>query len=247
MPALASQPVRVLISGLGPVTCLGFGMDDLVEGMADVTVMQDTELKAARLRSMFGIIRDFDLSQFTDTRRPYLDPQSRCALAGTALALESAGVEADEVDPWRCGLSFATVLGNLETQMIFQRQVDEKGMRLGSPVLFSHAYANSTNSVLSIEFSLRGYNQNFCGDLLCGAQALEVAMLAIRSGKADLMVAGGADVTGPELLQRLRLGTLPDAPLSLSWSPRTLWNGAKDMPFVSWARSSAGGYVGRAP
>jgi len=212
MSALASQPVRVLVSGLGPVTCLGFGMDDLVEGMADFTVMQDTELKAERVRARFGIVRDFDLSEFIDTRRPYLDPQSRCALASAALALESAGVEADEVDPLRCGLSFATVLGNLETQMLFQRQVDEKGMRLGSPVLFSHAYANSTNSILSIEFSLRGYNQNFCGDLLCGAQALEAAALAIRAGKAELMVAGGADVTGPELLDRLRRSASPDAP-----------------------------------
>jgi len=213
MSALASQPVRVLISGLGPVTGLGFGMDDLVEGMADFTVMRDTELMAERLRRAFGIVRDFDLSEFTKTRRPYLDPQSRCALAGAAIALESAGVEADEVDPWRCGLSFATVLGNLETQMLFQRQVDEKGIRLGSPVLFSHAYANSTNSILSIEFNLRGYNQNFCGDLLCGAQAIEAAALAIRSGKAELMLAGGADVTGPELLDRLRKGASPEAPL----------------------------------
>jgi 3-oxoacyl-[acyl-carrier-protein] synthase II len=213
MVSATSGTARVLVTGLGPVTCLGVGMDDLAHGISEAIVMRETDLGRPGARPGFGVVREFDLKDYVGTKRPYLDPQTKSALAAAAAALANAGVEPDEVEPLRCGLSFATVLGNLETQMLFQRMVEEKGMRLGSPVLFSHAYANSTNSVLSIEFSLRGCNANFCGDLLCGAQALESAWLALQSGRADLMLAGGADVTGPELLERLRRDAAPDGPV----------------------------------
>jgi 3-oxoacyl-[acyl-carrier-protein] synthase II len=212
MAVSASDSVRVLISGIGPVTCLGLGMDEVEEGISEAGVVRETGPEGVWGRVGAGLIRDFDLTRFVLTQRPYLDAQSRAALAAAAIALDSAGVERDEVNPLRRGLAFATMLGNLETQALFQKLVDEKGMRLASPVLFSHSYANSTSSILSIEFSLRGHNQNFCGDLLCGAQALESALLALRSGRADLVIAGGADVVGPAFLGRLGREGMPGSP-----------------------------------
>jgi len=212
MPVRSSELVRVLVSGIGPATCLGLGMDELEEGVSEASVVRETSPERGRLRGGSGLIREFDLAQFVRTQRPYLDPQSRAALAAATMAVQSAGVEPDEVNPVRRGLSFATILGNLETQALFERLVDEKGMRLGSPVLFSHSYPNSTNSILSIEFRLRGHNQNFCGDLLCGAQALESALLALRSGRADLVLAGGADVVAPALISLLSRDVAPGSP-----------------------------------
>ncbi len=212
MPAAGQHNARVLISGLGPVSCLGFGLEHLTEGILEQAVAQEIERIGPRGRREAALIPDFDLQELIETSRPYLDPQSRSALAAGALALESAAVQHDEVNPLRCGLCYATMLGNLDTQALFQRMVDQKGMRLGSPVLFSHSYPNSTDSLLAIEFALRGYNQNFCGDLLCGAQALESALLALRSGRADLVLAGGADVVRPEVLERLHGGMAPSGP-----------------------------------
>jgi 3-oxoacyl-[acyl-carrier-protein] synthase II len=151
-------------------------------------------------------IPDYDLKQFLETQRPYLDPNSRAALAAGALALDSGAIEYDEVDPGRFGLASATTLGNIETTRTFQRLIDEKGLRLASPVLFSHSYANTTNSLMAIEFGLAGYNQNFCGGPLCGAQALEAAFAALRAGDADLVLAGGADVAGLDLMAEAGVG-----------------------------------------
>jgi 3-oxoacyl-[acyl-carrier-protein] synthase II len=202
----------VLVGGLGPVTCLGCGLDALVEGATAPSVIGPAGDQAEPAPRQPRLVPEFDLQELIATRRPYLDPQSRCALAAAALALRNAEVELASFDPDRCGLAYASMLGNLETLAHFQRMVEEKGMRLGSPVLFSHAYPNTTNSLLSIEFGLRGHNQNFCGDALCGAQALECAVLALRRGAADLVLAGGADVVGPDLLGRLGARLAPGGP-----------------------------------
>lgn len=194
----------VFVTGLGPVTPLGLGLDEMDRGISTSIMTGDpagaggaAEGRAVRL------IPDFDLKDFIASERPYLDPQTKCSLAAGALALDSAAVEPDEVDPLRCGVSFATMFGNLETQKIFQDRTNEKGLRLASPVLFGHAYPNTTCGVLSIEFALGGYHQNICGGPLAGAQALESALLALRSGRADLVLAGGADIVGKGTLAGL--------------------------------------------
>ncbi len=203
---------RVLISGMGPLTCLGLGLDELADGIAEASVMQGTARLDARGRNTPGLVPEFAMSDFISTSRPYLDLQSKCALAAAALALDAAAVEHDEVDPLRCGLAYATTWGNFGTQSAFQRAVAEKGMRLASPVLFSHAYPNSSDGLVAIEFGLRGVNQNLCGDALCGAQALEAAMWALGDGQADMVLAGGADVLAEDVLSSMRAQQPADVP-----------------------------------
>jgi len=214
-PTMADDPAHtpgVFISGLGPVTALGFGIDELVSSMTARTLTAESGPRRTEPAEPL-LVRDFELGDFIDSQRPYLDPQARCALAAAALAMENAGVQTDEVDPGRCGLCFATVLGSMDTLATFQKLVDERGIRLASPVLFGHTYPNTTAGMLSIEFALRGYHQNLCGDLLCGAQALEAALLALRGGRADMVLAGGADVVSRSTLERLgRDGSPWDVP-----------------------------------
>jgi 3-oxoacyl-[acyl-carrier-protein] synthase II len=198
-----SHPDRVFISGMGVLTSLADNVEDLAHILAERDVVRRTENAPRAGPAQLALLPAFDLADFLETQRPYLDTQSRCALAAGAMALDSAAVEPDEVDPLRCGLYYANALGNLDTLATFRQAVEQKGMRLASPVLFSHAYPNSTASLLSIEFALAGVNHSFCGGVLCGAEALQGALMALDAGQADLILAGGADAIAPELLDRL--------------------------------------------
>ena len=193
---------RVLVSGLGPLTRFGAGLDELDGGVTEASFTQQRKGGPAPVATV-GLIPAFDIQDFVETRHTYLDPHTKCCLAAAALALDNAAVVADEVDPLRCGLSLGTMFANIETQGVFQHLIDQKGARLASPILFAHSYPNATASLMAIEFALRGYSQNFCGGRLCGAQAVESAVLALRSGGADLVLAGGADVPPRDVLDRL--------------------------------------------
>ena len=190
----------ILVAGLAPVTSLGLGMNDVANAMAARTMMSESEEAGGQESQAAGVIPEFDLQDLIDSRKPYLDPHSKSALAAAALTFDSASIVWDEIDRSRVGLSYATMLGNQDTMAMFQNMVNEKGMRLASPVLFGHTYPNTTSSLVSIEYGLRGYNQNFCGGPLCGAQALESALFALRQHRADMMLSGGGDVVGLEAL-----------------------------------------------
>ena len=203
MAESASHPDRVFVSGIGVMTALANNTEDLAHILAERDVVRRTDSGHRAAAAEVSLLPSFKLADYLQTQRPYLDTQSRCALAAAALALDNAGVEPDEVDPLRCGLYYANALGNLDTQATFQRTVEQKGMRLASPVLFSHAYPNSTASLLAIEFALAGVNYNFCSGRLAGAEALQGALMALDANQADLVLAGGADAAAPELLDRL--------------------------------------------
>jgi 3-oxoacyl-[acyl-carrier-protein] synthase II len=176
-------------------------MTDMANAMAARAMMRDSDDAAEGDGARKGEIHDFDLQDFIESKKPYLDPHSKSALAAAALTFESASIAWDEVDHDRIGLSYGTMLGNPDTMKRFQDMVNEKGMRLASPVLFGHTYPNTTSSLIAIEYGLRGYNQNFCGGPLCGAQALAAALSALRQGRADMMLAGGGDVISLDRLK----------------------------------------------
>jgi 3-oxoacyl-[acyl-carrier-protein] synthase II len=177
-----------------------------------MAMLQTTRRAEEAVRRSVGVVPDFSIGDFAETRWDYLDPQARCALAAGVMALDSAAVQRDDVEPARRGLSFATMLGALETQALLLETMDEQATGSGSAELFRQSCPSSTSSALAAEFALRGLHLNFCGGLLCGAQALEAAAVAIRSGEADLMLAGGADVLGARLLDRLRGSMSADGP-----------------------------------
>ena len=184
-----ARSTPVFVTGLGPVCRFGLGMEDLASGFWNGIARPYGALPPTDIRR----VPEFDLSEYIQTKRPYLDVNSRFALAAAWLALESAGFGSEISEPSRSGLATATVFGNMATHEAFQHMVRQKGVRLASPMLFPHCYANVTNSILSIEFGIRGYNQNFCGGSLCGATSVAAGMRAVRYGLADMMLAGGCD------------------------------------------------------
>ncbi|MFP4176019.1 MAG: beta-ketoacyl synthase N-terminal-like domain-containing protein [Candidatus Brocadiia bacterium] len=195
---------RVFVTGLGPFTALGAGTGDFASAFWEA-YREGHALCGEKTSVPSRRIPEFDLDDFVETTRPYLDRHSKCALASGAMALSPREHPDEEAGGDRRGVTTGTVFGNMASMKTFQEMVYEKGARLASPVLFPHCYANTTNSLLSIEFGLRGYNQNFCGDFLAGAAAVESGFRAVRDGKVDLVLSGGGDVL-PADLRRSVLG-----------------------------------------
>jgi len=195
-------PRRVFVTGAGPVCPVALGIAEFSGWLWDGGLCG---ARAPEVKDGVARMPQFDLADFTQTTRPYVDPNTRFALASAALALSCSAQSTKAVDPARSGLCTATVFGNMTSLGSFQQTVRQKGVRLASPALFPHCYANTTNSLLCIEFDLRGYNQNFCDDALGGARSVHSAFHAIKSGLADLILAGGVDALSDRLAEVLPL------------------------------------------
>lgn len=208
----AGRPV-VLVTGLGPVSKLGFGIDELFESLSrQASGYAAGPAEGAGRES--DAIPPFDLAEFITTSRPYPNPLARCALAAGAVALDDAYVLEDEMDPPRCGLAVASALGDPKREPLYVHAARGRGVDLAMPGEPADGRLGPPADAMAAELNLRGYQWNLCGDLLCGAQAMEAAWTALSNDRADLMLAGGVDVPGPAALGELRLGAAGPVPLA---------------------------------
>jgi hypothetical protein len=171
--------MSVAVVGLYPITSLGEGPEALRTGLA-----------GSRSDGAPGGEVHVDVSEYTDTKHAYLDPATGLALAAACGAADDAGWAGSG---GRTGLALGTAYGCAASLARHAATVVEKGGRLASPFVFSHAYPNSPNSVLSIDLGLEGYNCCFVCGSASGAAAIGAAFDQIRLGREERILAGGAD------------------------------------------------------
>ena len=211
---------RVVITGAGPVSAIGVGMEAFAAGLragrtgiaepADADESSTGGRLAARLR-------DFSVDPFVETPKAYLDRSSAFALAALSLAVRDSGLGQETLAS--AGLALGSAFGSLETMAVFYEGLLAKGPRLVKPVLFPHTYANTAISLLAIEYGIRGYHINFSAGSTAGALALVSAFDAIRQGKADVMFAGGYEALNGYVIAGCDLeGRLTSAATLAEWA-----------------------------
>jgi 3-oxoacyl-[acyl-carrier-protein] synthase II len=189
---------RVVITGLGPITCIGTGREAFWQsiragrsGISRVTSFDTSEIKA----HCGGEIRDWDPSVFFPPHRlKRLDRYAQFSVASALLALEDAGLPWSRETPTaRVGVSFGTALGGIANAESEHQRFLKKGSRGVNPTLALQVFGGSAHSNIAIECGFRGpgtTNSNSCAS---GVVSVGEAMRYIRDGMADVMIAGGAE------------------------------------------------------
>jgi 3-oxoacyl-[acyl-carrier-protein] synthase II len=189
---------RAVITGIGPITCIGKGVEGfwngiLAEksGIARVSTF-DTSVFNAHCA---GEIRDWNPAEFFPPHRlKRLDRYAQFAVASAKMALDDAGIAYSREDPQhRIGVSFGTALGGVcqaEDQHI---RFLKKGARGVSPALAVQVFGGSAHSNIAIEFGFRGVGTTNSNSCASGTVAVGEALRYIRDNFADVMVAGGAE------------------------------------------------------
>jgi hypothetical protein len=99
-----------------------------------------------------AFVPEFSAKDYLASTKGYLDPSGAYALAALALALRGQ----PELPKARTGIVSATVYGALQSGWIFYEQMASKGIRLASPMIFPHSYANTPGNLAAIEFGFSG-------------------------------------------------------------------------------------------
>lgn len=191
---------RAVITGIGPVTCIGEGRDALLDslknhrsGIAKLTFF-DPAAFGIRARCA-GQVNGFNPQRYMDQRRARrLDRYAQMAVASARLALEDAGLSWDVNEPQlRTGVSFGTALGGISNAEAQHRKFFEQGPRAVNQLIGVQVFGGSAHANIAIEFGFRGpgtTNSNSCAS---GTVAVGEALRFIRDDMADVMIAGGAE------------------------------------------------------
>lgn len=191
---------RVVITGAGPVSAIGIGRQAFLQAMR---TGQDGIGPAAGggpagvTSALAGEVRGFDVRDYLETEKPYLDRASQLAFAAMSLALEDADLDLRAMNRADIGLVLGSAYGCLESQALFFADFLEKGPRFVKPILFPHTYANTTISLLAIDYGLSGYHLAVASGATSSAAALLQAADLVRSGRCPVVLAGGVDALSP--------------------------------------------------
>ncbi|MHB8995431.1 MAG: beta-ketoacyl synthase N-terminal-like domain-containing protein [Armatimonadota bacterium] len=197
---------RVVITGLGPISAIGIGREDFAAGLREGREgRRAPERLVGRGLPLLAECLDFVVEDYLESEKTYLDRCSELTLAACALAWQDAGIDWRELDHTRVGLCLGTAYGCLDSVENMTARVQKKGVRFGSPVIFTHSFANSPTSLAAVEYQLEGPTSTFCVGEASASSALDFAARIIGDGRAEVVLAGGVEALSLSLLGYLGL------------------------------------------
>jgi 3-oxoacyl-[acyl-carrier-protein] synthase II len=187
----------VAITGIGCVTPIGTGVDALWQGLraerSAVTAI--TRFDASIFRSRCNAeVPDFDATRWLDEKRvKRLDRFGAFSVVGSLLALQDAGLDLAETDRNRVGSMMGTALGGVAYAEEQAARFQHGGLRAVDATLALAVFGGSSSCNVAIEFGITGPNSTNAMSCASGTIAIGEAYRRLRSGEADVMLAGGAE------------------------------------------------------
>lgn len=189
---------RAVITGIGPITCIGTGREEFwrgiraeKSGIKRVSTFDTTAFHA----HCGGEIRDWTPEDhFPPHRLKRLDRYAQFAVASARMALEDARLGWSRENPQhRIGVSFGTALGGIANAEDQHAHFLKKGTRGVNQTLALQVFGGSAHSNIAIEFGFRGVGTTNSNSCASGTVAVGEALRYIRDDFADVVIAGGAE------------------------------------------------------
>jgi len=194
---IARAPRRVVITGVGAVTPIGTTAAGLWAGLVARTsaVREITRFDPAPFRSHIAAeIPDFRPQDYLDAKRARrLDRFSQLAVASARLALADAELQLEREDRDLIGAMMGSALGGVA---LAESQVPKylaEGPRGLDASLALAVFAGAASCNMAIEFGVTGPNATNAMSCASGTIAVGEAFHVVRDGRADVMLAGGAE------------------------------------------------------
>jgi 3-oxoacyl-[acyl-carrier-protein] synthase II len=139
-----------------------------------------------------------------------MDRSQQIVFAATVEAAKSAGIpmahpeehtafpgfedmKSPVADPFRLGVMMGIGVGGISTLQEQVKILQERGPRRVSPFLIPKLIANLAGGWVAQALNAKGVNSTYVTACASSTNAIGEAFLAIRAGRADMIVAGGGE------------------------------------------------------
>lgn len=190
---------RVVVTGLGAVTPLGNTPEDTwenmlkgVSGAAPITLFD-----ASKFKTHFACeVKGLNVNDYIDRKEARkMDRYTQLAMISAMQAVKDCGMNLETEDKNRIGVVFGVGIGGIKT---FEDEVkyygihEEDGPKF-NPFFIPKMIADIAAGQISIHFGFHGPNYTTTSACASSTNALADAFNLIRLGKANAIVAGGAE------------------------------------------------------
>jgi 3-oxoacyl-[acyl-carrier-protein] synthase II len=188
---------RVVVTGLGAITPLGKNVAEtwanLCEGKSGCGPI--TLFDASKFKTQFACeVKDFDPALYFDKKEARkLDRYAQLAIAAVKEAIEDCGIDLETEDKNRIGVIYSAGIGGIKT---FQDEVGSYDAEQGpkfNPFFIPKMIADIAAGQISIIYGFHGPNYGTVSACASSTHGMIDAFNLLRLGKANIIVAGGAE------------------------------------------------------
>lgn len=188
---------RVVITGMGVISPIGNTLDEfwsnLISGKSGIARVTKCDCSNLPTR-IGGEVKNFDPYAYMDKKEAKrLDLSQQYAMAASRMAISDAGLENGKYLPERVGVVIGSGIGGIIT---FEQQhalvVQGKAERV-SPFFIPMMIPDMSAGLVSIKYNFKGPNYATVSACASGPHAIADSYQLIKSGMADVMVAGGTE------------------------------------------------------
>jgi len=199
---------RVVVTGLGCVTSLACGAEELFKsllaGQSGVHPLRI--LDTARFKVRFGgdvydwapekwpaafVEKPDSFTEKKEIKR--LDRFSQFAMVAGFEAINDSGLDFTKEDRHRCGVILGSGIGGLQEIEEQCTKLFEKGPDRVSPFVVPKMMLNAAGGNISIRYGLKGINYSVATACASANNAIGDALHSIQRGIADVIITGGTE------------------------------------------------------
>ena len=193
---------RVVVTGLGALTPVGNTVpefwNNLINGVSGAGPI--THFDASKFKTQFACeVKNFNATDFIDRKEARkMDLYTQYAIAAAKEAVTDSGMDVEKEDLNRIGVIFGVGIGGLHTfeeeVLSYAQTKDTIGPRF-SPFFIPKMIADIASGHISMLYGFHGPNFTTTSACASSSNAIGAAFDLIRLGKANMILAGGAEAT----------------------------------------------------
>ncbi|SFU91769.1 beta-ketoacyl-ACP synthase I [Halomonas korlensis] len=187
---------RVVVTGLGIVSCLGNDAQQVLEALRNGRsgIRFKEEYAERGFRSQVAGVVDIDLEALVDRKLlRFMGDAAAYAYISMAQAIKDSGLADDQVSNERTGLIAGSGGASSANQVEAADLLREKGLRRVGPYRVTRTMGSTVSACLATPFKIKGVNYSISSACATSAHCIGSAVEQIQMGKQDVVFAGGGE------------------------------------------------------
>lgn len=188
---------KVVITGMGALTPLGNNVEIFWNGIKSgecgidfIKTFDVTNFKA----KVAGELKDFNIEDYMDKKEARrMDKYCQYAMVAAEEAVKNSNLDIESLNKERFGVMIGSGIGGLETITVEYKKLMEKGPNRVSPFMIPMIIGNIAAGNVAIKYGAKGICSTVVTACATGTNAIGEAFEMIKSGRADVIIAGGCE------------------------------------------------------
>ena len=192
------MPRRVVVTGMGVVSCMGAGLaanwEGVIAGRSGIGPITLFDTAAHQTRIAGEVRGNFDPAGHIPLKQlRRMDRYQQFAVVAASEAMEDSGLQWPPEDPFRCAVIVGSGMGGLRTIEEGAHTILHKGPKGAKPLLIPMAVINLSAGMLSIKYGFKGPNFGVVNACTSGSSAIGEAYRLVAERRSDVALTGGSE------------------------------------------------------